>query len=45
MTRTMLREVRVAIKQELIERIHLYFQKVNATPVVFRWKYKMNEIN
>jgi len=45
MTRTMLREIRVATKQELIDRIHLYFQEVNATPVVFRWKYKMDEID
>jgi transposase len=44
MTRTMLHEIRVATKQELIERIHLYFQEVNAAPVVFRWKYKMDEI-
>lgn len=45
MTRTMLREIRVGTKQELIDRIHLYFQEVNATPVVFRWKYKMDETN
>jgi transposase len=45
MTRTMLREIRVSTKQELIDRIHLYFQEINATPVVFRWKYKMDEIN
>ena len=44
MTRTMLREIRVARKQELIERIHQYFAEVNAMPVVFRWKYKMDEV-
>lgn len=44
MTRSMLREIRVATKQELIDRIHLYFQELNAAPVVFRWKYKMDEI-
>jgi transposase len=44
MTRTMLREIRVASKQELIDRIHLYFEEINAAPVVFRWKYKMDEI-
>jgi transposase len=37
MARSMLRE--------LIERIHLYFQEVNAAPVVFRWKYKMDEVS
>ena len=44
MTRAMLREIRVASKQELIDRIHLYFQQLNADPVVFRWKYKMDEV-
>ncbi len=43
MTRTMLREIRVTTKQELVDRIHLYFREVNAMPVVFRWKYKMDE--
>jgi transposase len=43
MTRTMLRGIRVASKQELIDRIHLYFAEVNADPVIFRWKYKMDE--
>ena len=38
MTRTMLRGIRVASKQELIDRIHQYFEEINATPVVFRWK-------
>ena len=44
MARSMLREIRVATKQELIDRIHLYFQEVNAAPIVFRWKYKMDEV-
>jgi transposase len=43
MARTMLRGIRVATKQELIDRIHLYFAEVNADPVIFRWKYKMGE--
>jgi transposase len=43
MTRTMLRGIRVASKQELIDRIHQYFEEINAAPVVFRWKYKMDE--
>lgn len=45
MARTMLRGIRVASKQELIDRIHLYFAEVNADPVIFRWKYKMDEIS
>jgi len=44
MARSMLRGIRVATKQELIDRIHLYFAEINADPVVFRWKYKMDEI-
>lgn len=43
MARSMLRGIRVASKPELIDRIHQYFQEVNADPVVFRWTYKMDE--
>lgn len=43
MARTFLRGIRVSSKQELIDRLHQYFAETNATPVVFRWKYKMNE--
>jgi transposase len=43
MTRTMLRGIRVASKQELIDRIHRYYEEINSAPVVFRWKYKMDE--
>jgi transposase len=45
MARSMLRGIRVASKQELIDRIHLYFTQINADPVIFRWKYKMDEVN
>jgi hypothetical protein len=34
----------VASKQELIDRIHQYFEELKADPVVFHWKYKMDEI-
>lgn len=43
MTRSMLRGIRVASKQELVDRIHQYFAEINSAPVVFRWKYKMDE--
>jgi hypothetical protein len=39
----LLRGIRVATKQELVDRIHLYFEQINADPVIFRWKYKMEE--
>ena len=44
MTRTMLRGIRVASKQELIDRIHQYFEEINADPVVYRWTYEMDEV-
>jgi transposase len=45
MARSMLRGIRVVSKQELIDRIHLYFEQINADPVIFRWKYKIDEIS
>jgi hypothetical protein len=32
-------------KQELAERIYKYFDEVNREPVVYHWKYKMDEIS
>src|SRR5271154_414816 len=43
MARSMLRGIRVATKQELVDRIHLYFEQLNTDPVIYRWKYKMDE--
>ena len=40
----MLREIRVASKQELEDHIHLYFDEVNADPIVFHWSYKLDEL-
>ena len=45
MTKQMLRGIRVKTKQELVERIYQYFDEVNKEPVVYHWKYKMNEIS
>ena len=39
----MLRGIRVKTKQELIDRIYLYFDEVNKEPVVYHWTYKMDE--
>ncbi|MBN2257743.1 MAG: IS630 family transposase [Anaerolineaceae bacterium] len=44
MTRTFLRGIRVASKDELKKRIDDYLCFVNENPVVFRWKYKMDEL-
>ena len=43
-TRQMLRGIRVSSKEELAKRIYQYFDDINEVPVVFRWKYKMDEI-
>ncbi|MZQ98134.1 MAG: IS630 family transposase, partial [Acidaminobacter sp.] len=36
--------IRVKTKDELVQRIYQYMSEVNAEPVVYRWKYKMDEI-
>ncbi|QRF76457.1 hypothetical protein Thermo_01979 [Thermoplasmatales archaeon] len=40
----MLREIRVKSMDELKDRIDQYFQEINKSPVIFRWKYKMDDI-
>ncbi len=44
MARTFLRGIRVSDKEELYRRIYEYIDEVNQSPVVFRWKYKMDEV-
>lgn len=45
LARTMLRGIRVSSKDELIERLKLYIEEINESPVIFRWKHAMkNEI-
>ncbi len=44
MTRSMLRGIRVSSKIELIERIGQYLDEINEMPVIFKWKYKMDEM-
>ena len=45
MTKQMLRGIRVKSKSELADRIYLYFKEVNAEPVVFHWKYNLNDVD
>lgn len=45
MTKQMLRGIRVNSKQELADQIYQYFDEVNREPVVYHWKYKMDEIS
>lgn len=42
-TRGFLRHIRVDSKQELIDRIYQGIEEINQEPVVFRWKYKMDQ--
>lgn len=44
MTRAFLHSLRVASKAELKARIEQYLDEVNAAPVVFKWKYKLDEV-
>lgn len=44
LARTLLRGIRVTSKAELKERIENYLAKLNNTPVVFRWKYGMDNV-
>jgi len=45
MARSLLRGIRVASADELKARIELYLKEVNETPVVFRWKYKLETLS
>ncbi len=45
MTRSFLRDLRVGSKAELKQRIEQYLGEINADPIIFRWKYKMDEVS
>ena len=42
--RTFLKHIRVESKEELKSRIYQGIEEINKDPVIFRWKYKMDEI-
>lgn len=44
MTRSMLKGIRVSGKNELIERICQYLDEINEMPVIFKWRYRMDEM-
>lgn len=44
MARSFLRHIRVESKAELVSRIYQGIAEINKDPVVYRWKYKMDEI-
>lgn len=45
MTHQMLTEICVDSKEELKERFLKYFEEVNAVPVPYKWKYKLDTID
>ena len=45
MTKQMLRGIRVKSKAELAERIYQYFNEINEEPIVFHWKYRLDDID
>ena len=45
MTRQMLRGIRVKSKEELTNRVYRYFAEINKEPIVFRWKYNLDDID
>jgi transposase len=44
LARVCLRGIRVTSKEELVDRIYRYIEEVNEVPVVYHWKYKMDEM-
>jgi transposase len=44
-SRSFLRHIRVDTKSELIDRIYQGIKEMNQEPVVFRWKYKMEDMD
>jgi transposase len=44
LARVCLKGIRVASKEELVDRIYRYIKEVNEVPVVYHWKYKMDEV-
>lgn len=44
-THKLLKEIRVKTKDELVQRIYKYFDDVNEEPVVYYWKYRLEELD
>ena len=45
MTRQMLKGIRVKSKEELTNHIYNYFAEINEEPIVFHWKYNLDDID
>jgi transposase len=44
LARVCLKGIRVSSKAELVQRIYRYIQEVNLAPVVYHWKYKLDDL-
>lgn len=44
-SRSFLRHIRVNTKDELVERIYRGISQINEEPVIFKWRYKMDDIS
>lgn len=44
-TKQLLRGIRVKTKDELVQRIYKYFDEINEIPVVYHWKWKLDDID
>ena len=44
-TKQLLRGLRVKTKDELVQRIYKYFDEINEIPVVYHWKWKLDDID
>lgn len=44
LARACLKGIRVESKEELVARIYRYLNEVNEEPVVYHWKYRMDEV-
>ena len=45
MTKQMLHGIRVDSKQELEDRIYMYFDEINAEPVVYHWSWNLDDVD
>lgn len=45
MTRQMLKGIRVKSKEEFTNRIYNYFAEINEEPILFHWKYNLDDID
>jgi hypothetical protein len=44
MARSVLRSLRVQSKDELVERLYKIIKEINESSVIFRWKYRLDEM-